>query len=93
MLSRSSTSRALAAISGILWAWSWYTMYLENHRWKHVTRSFRFNPPPPIPGIGIRPRPGLPLKALYVCAAGAPPVFLVTVIAGIARTHQQPAAG
>ena len=93
MLSRSSTSRALAAISGILWAWSWYTMYLENHRWKHVTRSFRFNPPPPIPGAGIRPRPGLPLKALYVCAAGAPPVFVVTAIAGIARTHQQPAAG
>jgi len=92
MLSRPSTSRTLAAISGALWAWSWYIMYLEIHRWNHVTRSFRFNPPPPIPGTGIRPGPGLPLKALYVCAAGAPTVFLATLIAGIARTHQQPAA-
>ncbi len=92
MLSRPSANRALAAISGTMWVWSWYTMYLEIHRWKHVTRSFRLNPPPPIPGTGIRARPGLPLKVLYVCAAGAPPVFLATVIAGIARTRQPPAA-
>ncbi len=90
---RPSAGRTLAAISGTLWAWSWYTMYLEIHRWKHITRSFRFNPPPPIPGTGIQPRPGFPLKVLYVCAAGAPPVFLVTVITGIVRRHQQAVAG
>ena len=40
----------VAVISGAAWVWSWRTMYLEIHRWKHVTRSFRFNPGPPIPG-------------------------------------------
>ena len=68
--------RAVAAVSGIAWVWSWYTMYLEIHRWKHGTRSFRFNPGPPIPGTTIRPKPGLPLKALYACTVGAPVVFV-----------------
>ena len=67
--------QVVAVISGAAWVWSWYIMYLEIHRWKHVTCSFRFNPPPPIPGTSIRPRPGLPLRALFVCAAGAPVVF------------------
>ena len=58
--------RVVAAISGAAWVWSWYTMYLEIHRWKHV-------PPVPVqpetadPGHHIRPRPGLPLKVLFVC--------------------------
>ena len=76
--------RVVAAISGAAWVWSWYTMYLEIHRWKHVTRSFRFNPPPPIPGTSIQPRPGLPLRSLFVCAAGAPLVFASAVAAGTA---------
>ena len=79
--------RVVAAISGAAWVWSWYTMYLEIHRWKHVTPSFRFNPGPPIPGTTIRARPGLPLKVLFVCAAAAPLVFVGTVIAGATRTH------
>src|SRR4029079_14350367 len=49
--------------------------------------SFRFNPGPPIPGTTIRPRPGLPLKVLFVCAVAAPLVFVGTVIAGATRTH------
>jgi len=77
----------VAAISGAAWVWSWYTMYLEIHRWKHVTPSFRFNPVPPIPGTTIRPRPGLPLKVLFVCSVAAPLVFVGTVIAGATRTH------
>ena len=28
--------RVVAAISGAAWVWSWYTVYLEIHRWKHV---------------------------------------------------------
>ena len=83
---RSSANRVVAVISGAAWVWSWYTMYLEIHRWRHVTRSFRFNPGPPIPGTTIRPRPGLPLKALFVCAAGSPAVF-AAAIAAMARTH------
>ena len=89
MVNRSSAIRAAAAIGGAVWAWSWYTMYLEIHRWKHVTRSFRFNPPPPIPGANIRPRPGLPLRALFVCSAAAPMVFVGTVIAGMIRTRMR----
>ena len=83
MITRDAAIRA-AAISGILWAWSWHTMYLEIHRWKHVTRSFRFDPGPPVPGTTIRPKAGLPLKAVYVCSIGAPTVFVATVVAGLA---------
>ena len=90
MFTRTAAIRAVAAVSGIAWVWSWYTMYLEIHRWKHVTRSFRLNPPPPIPGTKIRPKPGLPLKALYACTVGAPMVFVGTAIAGIVRTRRKP---
>ena len=64
--------------SGLVWAWSWYTMYLEIFRWKHVTPLFRFNPGPPIPGTDIRVKPGMPLKFLYVCFFAAPVVFVAT---------------
>ena len=81
---RPSAMQVVAVTSGAAWVWSWYTMYLEIHRWKHVTRSFRFSPPPPIPGTSIQPRPGLPLRAMFVCAAGAPVVFASAVAAGTA---------
>jgi len=84
---RSSAVTVLAVTSAIAWAWSWYTMYLEIHRWKHVTRWFRFNPPPVIPGM-VSPRAGLPLRALFVCAAAAPPVFGATVSAAVARRRR-----
>ena len=90
---RPSAMQVVAVISGAAWVWSWYTMYLEIHRWKHVTRSFRFNPPPPIPCTSIRPRPGLPLRALFVCAAGAPVVFASAVAAGTACMRGHPPAG
>jgi len=45
-------------IGGAIWVWSWYTMFLEIFRWKHVTRSFRFAPLPPMPGTDIGPKPG-----------------------------------
>ena len=66
--------------SGLVWVWSWYTMYLEIVRWKHVTASLRFNPGPPIVGTTIRAKPGLPLKALYVCFFAAPTVFVTTTL-------------
>jgi hypothetical protein len=59
-------------MGGAIWVWSWYTMYLEIFRWKHVIRSLRFAPCPPSPGTDIRPKPGLPVKALFVCFFGAP---------------------
>jgi len=87
-LPRPGAVRVLSFICAIAWLWSWYTMYLEIHRWKHVTRSLRFNPGPPIPGTIIRPRPGLPLKALYACSIGAPTVLVGTIIAATARARR-----
>ena len=83
----------VAAVSGIAWVWSWYTMYLEIHRWKHVSRSFRFNPGPPIPGTTIRPKPGRPLKTLYACTVGAPVVFVGAAVTGIVRAHRMSSTG
>ncbi|HEY4990932.1 MAG TPA: hypothetical protein VII33_02480 [Nakamurella sp.] len=67
--------------SGSIWVWSWYTMYLEIFRWKHVTGTLRFNAGPPVPGTGIRPRPGRPLVFLYVCSAAAPVIFVAAAFA------------
>jgi hypothetical protein len=39
--------RWLRRVSGIVWIFSWYTIYLEIFRWHHMTKSLRFNPPPP----------------------------------------------
>ena len=83
----------VAAVSGIAWVWSWYTMYLEIHRWKHVSRSFRFNPGPPIPGTTIRPKPGRPLKTLNAWTVGAPVVFVGAAVTGIVRTHRKSSPG
>jgi hypothetical protein len=40
-------------------------MYLEITRWRHVKPSLAFNAGP-LPGSGIRPRPGFPLTLLYI---------------------------
>jgi hypothetical protein len=74
--------RVIRRVSGILWLWSWYTMCLEIFRWRHVTPRLRFNPPPPSPGTGVSPRPGLPLRMLFGCFFVAPVVYLATLIAG-----------
>ena len=73
---------AVRWVSGILWVWSWYTMYLEIFHWRHVTPRLRLNPPPPDPGSTIPPRPGLPLRMLFGCFFITPAVFLATLIAG-----------
>ena len=69
--------RLVKWVSGAVWAGSWYLMYLEITRWRHVKPSLAFNSDP-LPGSGIRPRPGLPLILLYVACAVTP---VVTVCA------------
>ena len=64
-------------IGGAVWAGSWYLMYLEITRWRHVKPSLAFNSDP-LPGSGITPRPGLPLIMLYIACAVAPPVVIRT---------------
>jgi hypothetical protein len=71
--------RRLRWVGCVVWGWSWYTMYLEIFRWGHVTSRLRFDSTP-IPGTQIRPKPGRPLKALYVCFFGAPLVVIGSVI-------------
>jgi hypothetical protein len=66
----------IMVVSGAVWCWSWYTMYLEIFRWKHVTRTLRFNPGPPHPIYG-RPKLGIPLLVLFACFGTAPVVFSV----------------
>jgi hypothetical protein len=73
--------RWLRWISGIVWAFSWYTIYLEIFRWQHMTRTLRFQAPPPIDGRNAPSRAGLPLKAVCVTSVVAPLVWLGTSIA------------
>jgi hypothetical protein len=65
------------------WAGSWYLMYLEVTRWRHVKPSLAFNSDP-IPGTDIRPKPGLPLILVYITCAAAP----LTVVAALIRERQ-----
>ncbi len=67
-------------ISGIVWIFSWYTIYLEIFRWHHTTKSLRFNPPPPPPGTDTRPKAGAPLIAVCLGSVAAPLVFLAATI-------------
>jgi hypothetical protein len=73
-------------ISGIIWIFCWYTIYQEVFRWHHMTRSLRFNPPPPIPGTNIQAKAGAPLIAVCVGSVVSPLVFVATVIVSRART-------
>ncbi len=77
--------RWLRRISGIVWIFSWYTIYLEIFRWHHMTKSLRFNPPPPPPGTQIRSRAGAPLIAVCFASVAAPLVFLAATM--IDRMH------
>ena len=72
--------RWLRRISGIVWIFSWYTIYLEIFRWHHMTKSLRFNPPPPLPGTDIRPRAGAPLIAVCVGSVAAPLIILTATM-------------
>jgi hypothetical protein len=72
--------RWLRRISGIVWIFSWYTIYLEIFRWHHMTKSLRFNPPPPLPGTDIKPKAGAPLIAVCMGSVAAPLVFLTVTM-------------
>ena len=62
-----------------LWAGSWYLMYLEVTRWHHVKPSLAFNSDLVSPD-GLKPRPGLPLKLLYVACAVSPLLVVATTV-------------
>jgi hypothetical protein len=82
--------RWLRWISGIVWAFSWYTIYLEIFRWHHMTKSLRFNAPPPMAGMSGQPRAGMPLKAVCLSSVAAPLVFVAAAIAETRPRRQGP---
>ena len=64
-----------------VWAGSWYLMYLEVTRWHHVKPSLAFNSDPVPVGEGeVQPRPGLPLKMLYVACVVSPLTVVATSV-------------
>jgi hypothetical protein len=67
-------------ISGIVWIFCWRVIYLEIFRWHHMTKSLRFNPPPPLPGTDVPPRAGLPVRAVCLGALAAPVVFVTATV-------------
>ena len=66
-------------VGGAVWAGSWYLMYLEITRWRHVKPSLAFNSDLE-PVNGMRPRPGLPLILLYVACAVSPLVVIAALV-------------
>jgi hypothetical protein len=72
-------------ISGIVWIFSWHTIYLEVFRWHHMTKSLRFNPPPPIPGTNVQPQAGMPLIAVCLSSVVAPMFFISATFVKRAR--------
>jgi hypothetical protein len=76
-------------LGGAVWIGSWYLMYLEITRWRHVKPSLAFNSDPD-PVTGIRPRPGEPLMLLYVACATAPLAVVASLVSG--RRNRGPAA-
>ncbi len=72
-----------------LWTGSWYLMYLEITRWRHVKPSLAFNSDPD-PVTGIRPRPGEPLILLYVTCVAAPLAVVASLV--FRRRTGRPAA-
>jgi hypothetical protein len=78
--------RLATLVGGAVWAGSWYLMYLEIARWRHVRPSLAFNSDP-VPGTDIRPRPGLPLILVYIACAAAP-LVVVAALAGQVRSRE-----
>jgi hypothetical protein len=78
--------RIVAAGAGLLWAGSWYLMYLEVSRWHHVTPTLAVNSDLSVPGQPPA-QPGLPLLALYGVCAVAP---LVTIAASARLIARRP---
>jgi hypothetical protein len=66
-------------LGGAVWIGSWYLMFLEITRWRHVKPSLAFNSDP-IPGTGIQPRPGMPLILLYIAHVAAPLVIVAGLV-------------
>src|SRR4029079_6777966 len=58
---RGDAMRVMARLPAVLaagWAASWTIIFLEIFRWHHMSRTLRFTPPAPLPGMPGPPTPG-----------------------------------
>jgi hypothetical protein len=85
------TWRCALWIAGVLWVYSWLVVYLEIHRWHHMTRSFRLNPPPAPPGMPP-PHPGMFLLSARALSLVAPASFLLLLLI-VAITRRRTRSG
>jgi hypothetical protein len=72
--------RWLRRISGVVWIFSWYTIYLEISRWHHMTKSLRFNPPPQPPERIPAPERAPRSQRLCLGSVAAPLIFLTATM-------------
>ncbi len=79
--------RIATCLGGALWVGSWYLMYREITHWHHVKPTLAFNSEV-IPGTDIRPKPGMPLKVLYVVSAAAPVLVTIQIVREIRPRHR-----
>jgi hypothetical protein len=54
-----------------------------------MTKSLRFNPPPPLPGTDVPPRAGLPVRAVCLGALAAPVVFVTATVIERVRLRER----
>ena len=74
------TGMRLTWLGGAAWAGSWYLMYLEITRWRHVKPSLAFNYDIGREA-GVEAHPGMPLLLLYGVCAAAPVVTIAGAVA------------
>jgi hypothetical protein len=72
--------RKLQWLAGVLWALSWFELYLEIIRHHHVTAALLLNPSSWFGGTSMQARPGGWLQTVLVCSAVAPPLFVALII-------------
>jgi hypothetical protein len=89
---QSRSTRIAQGFAGAVWIGSWYLMYLEITRWRHVKPTLAFNSDP-IPGTDIRPHPGFPLILLYGACAAAPVAVVATSITRYRRRSPSASSG
>ncbi|RSD11982.1 hypothetical protein [Amycolatopsis eburnea] len=71
----------VGGVALVVWVVSWRIVWLEVFRWRHLTKTLRFQAPDPPAGVAVVPRPGWPVRCLRVAAIVSP----VVCLAGFAR--------
>jgi len=83
-----NSARLPLLFSGLLWALSWSVIYLEIHRWHHMTPGLHLNPPASPPGYPPA-RPGEFLIGAIVLSIAAPVIFAVLLTLTYMRCRKE----